>query len=124
MEYLTAIFSSILPQLPSLFLHAVGLGFSISRRKEYPRTALAAGIYFGLSLLIGLATQVYVVLPMYMVEQGGSTQDIGSIFTTLTFICVPFRVAMDVALLYAIFAPRSSNTNDSNQPIFVGDKNG
>jgi hypothetical protein len=31
---------------------------------------------------------------------------------------------MDVALLYAIFAPRSSNTNDSNQPIFVGDKNG
>ena len=75
MEYLTAIFSSILPQLPSLFLHAVGLGFSISRRNEYPRTALAAGIYFGLSLLIGLATQVYVVLPMYMVEQGGSTQD-------------------------------------------------
>ena len=124
MEYLTAIFSSILPQLPSLFLHAVGLGFSISRRKEYPRTALAAGIYFGLSLLIGLATQVYVVLPMYMVEQGGSTQDIGSIFTTLTFICVPFRVALFVALLYAIFAPRSINNYYSNQPIFVGDKYG
>jgi hypothetical protein len=57
-------------------------------------------------------------------EQGGSSQDVGSMFSTLTFICVPFRVAMDVALLYAIFAPRSSNTNDPNQPIFVGDKNG
>ena len=124
MEYLTAIFSSILPQLPSLFLHAVGLGFSISRRKEYPRTALAAGIYFGLALLIGLATQVYVVVPMYMVDQGGSTQDIGSIFTTLTFIFVPFRVVMEVALLYAIFAPRNSNSSDPNQPIFMGDKNG
>lgn len=124
MEYLTAIFSNILPQLPSLFLHAVGLGYSISRRKEYPRTALAAGIYFGLALLIGLVTQVYVVLPMYMVDQGGSTQDIGSIFTTLTFICVPFRVVMDVALLYAIFAPRNNNSSDPNQPIFVGDKNG
>ena len=123
MEYLTAIFSSLLPQLPSLILHVVGLGFSISRRNEYPRVALAAGIYFGLAILIGLASQIYVILPMYMTQQGGSTTDISGLFATLTYICIPFRVVMDIALLYAIFAPRNRST-DSNTPIFMGDQNG
>lgn len=122
MEYLTAIFSSLLPQLPSLFLHAIGLGFAISRRSEYPRTALAAGIYFGLALLVRLATQIYIILPLYMQQQGGG-MDIDSTFSMLNFICIPIYVVMDIALLYAIFAPRS-NSNNSNTPIFMGDQNG
>lgn len=122
MEYLTAIFSSLLPQLPSLILHAVGLGFAISRRNEYPRTALAAGIYFGLALLVRLATQIYVILPLYM-QQQGTGMDIDSTFSMLNFICIPIYVVMDIALLYAIFAPRNRST-DSNTPIFMGDQNG
>ena len=122
MEYLAAIFSSLLPQLPSLILHAVGLGFSISRRNEYPRAALAAGIYFGLALLVRLATQIYIILPLYMQQQGGG-MDIDSTFSMLNFICIPIYVVMDIALLYAIFAPRNRST-DSNTPIFMGDQNG
>ena len=123
MDYISAIFSSILPQIPSLILHAIGLGLAVARRKEYPRAALAAGIYFGLVILISLANQIYVILPIYMTQQGGTATDISGLYTTLTYICIPFRVVMDIALLYAIFAPRNPS-QDSNSPIFIGGQNG
>jgi hypothetical protein len=121
MEYIGAIFSNLLPQIPSIILHAVGLWLSISRRKQYPRASIAAGIYFGLALLVRIASQIYVILPIYM-QQQGTGSDIGGMFTTLNFVCIPIYIIMDIALLYAIFAPRSLSS-DSNEPIFVGDQN-
>ena len=123
MEYLTAVFSSILPQLPSLILHAIGLGLSISRRREYPRVALAAGVFFGLSLLISLSSQIYSVMPIYMSKQGFSSFEISNTITILIYIFIPFHIIADIALLYAIFASRGNQPSDPNQPIFIGEQN-
>jgi hypothetical protein len=122
MEYISPILASLLPQAPSIILYIVGLWLSISRREQYPRIYLVAGIYFGLAVLLRLANLLYVVLPVYMSQQDMTSLDIGATFSILNIICVPFHVVMDIALLYAIFAPRN-HKSDPNTPIFVGDQN-
>ncbi|MBK6791876.1 MAG: hypothetical protein IPG80_04905 [Anaerolineales bacterium] len=124
MEYLTALIPNLLPQIPNILLHVAGLWLSISRRKEHPKIFLAAAIYFGLGLLIRIGSQFYIILPIYMQDQGLSTTNIGSMYTTLNLICVPFTIIMEIALLYAIFAPRQETHHTPNTPIFAGDKNG
>ena len=123
MDYINPIAVNLLPQLPSIIIYIVGLWLAISRREQHPRASLAAGVYFGLALLLRAASQVYLILPLYMQQQGYSTVNIGSIFFTLNLICIPFHIVADIALLYAIFTPRSKHTTDPNTPIFVGDKN-
>ncbi len=122
MEYASIIFSSLLPQISTIILHAVGLWLAITRRAQHPRASLAAGIYFGLALLMRAFSLVYVILPTYMQETGGAVSSLGQIYTTLNIVCIPVYIVMDIALLYAIFAPRNQNS-DPNTPIFVGDKN-
>ncbi len=121
MEYASIIFSSLLPQIPTIILHAVGLWLSITRRAQHPRASLAAAIYFGLALLLRVLSLVYVVLPTYMQETGGTVSNLGQIYTTLNVICIPVYIVMDIALLYAIFAPRNQPA-DPNAPIFIGGK--
>ena len=122
MDYLSALLPNLLPQIPHLILNAAGLWLAITRRKQYPRIYLAAGVYFGLALFVRIVSQIYVVLPLYFQDQGYSTVNISSIFITLNIICIPFTVIMDLALLYAIFSPRSQpDSDDPNKPIFVGD---
>lgn len=124
MEHIRSTFSHLLPEIPIILLNVVGLWLSISRRKQHPRASLAAGVYFGLNLVMRLVNEASVILLIDNMQnhEGQQSTDIDKILFAFSSIYLPIFIIMDVALLYAIFAPRN-HSDHSNTPVPEGNQN-